>query len=284
MTPTPFDPDDLPILSELEHAYRRMVVAELRTSGPPHTTATTRGTSPAPSPPATSRGTSPAPSPPTAALPSPSPSRGRPSHAAPSTPARRHRDPRPALSAGRRVLGRAVAAGALVGVVGATALATKSVVHPDGPGGPEVLERRAAHELTLRPYQGRSCLDVTYDGGVASRCAEAPGGAEVVPVSAITPGGRVVAGLAGPAVARVVVRSGGRHVTAATHSAPDGALRWFAVVLPPLAHEANRAATIAPRRADGTAAGPVAADCTLGTAASCATAREHSGGPDVNGP
>lgn len=248
MTPEPYNPDDLPILAELEHAYHRMVIAELSAPLP----ATTR-------------------SPVAASAPRPAVAAGRAA-------------PRPALAAGRRILGRALAAGALAGAVGATAVATKSVVHPNNASGPRVLEQTAGHELTLRPYQGRSCLDVTYDGGVATRCAQAPAGGAVVPLSAITPGGRVVAGLAGPEVARVVVHSGGRRATAATHPAGDGGLRWFTVVLPTVAREANRAATVAPRRAGGTPAGPVTADCTLGTAASCAAAREHTESPNVNAP
>jgi hypothetical protein len=198
-----------------------------------------------------------------------------------AAPARSARPPRPAwparsaLSAGRRILGRAVVAGALVGVVGATALATRSVVGRDADG-PRVLERAAGHTLTLRPYRRRPCLDVAYEGGVASRCLDAPGAGGVRPLSAVTPGGRVVAGLAGPDVARVVVRSAGRRATALTHPAPDGRLRWFSVVLPAVGREADRAATVAPRRADGTPAGRAVADCTLGTAAACRAAREHT--------
>jgi len=238
------DPADLPILAELEHEFRAMVAAELRGAAPARVAA---------------------PRAPAARTPTP----------APPTPAPRRAARRPALAAGRRILGRAVAAGALAGVVGATALATKSVVGHGAPGA-RLLERAAGHELTLRPYQRRSCLDVAYDGGVASRCLDAPDAGGVRPLSAVTPGGRVVAGLAGRDVARVVVRSGGRRVAVATHALPGGTLRWFSALLPALPREADRAATVAPRRDDGTPAGRAVADCTLGTAASCRAAREHT--------
>jgi hypothetical protein len=194
------------------------------------------------------------------------------------------REPTRWLRTGRRILGRAAVAGALVGVVGATALATKSVVHRDSAAPePRVLQRAEGHELTLRHYRGKLCLDISLAAAVASRCSEAPAAGDVSPLSAIVPGGRMVAGIAGANVARVRIGDGKRSVDVATR--PVGGtqvrgLRWFAAHLPP-PRGRPAAAIVTPRRASGAPAGRPVADCTLGSFASCSAARaratrEHS--------
>jgi hypothetical protein len=257
-----YDPQDFPILAELEQEFARMVASELnhRRAGAPGGRGVPTGQS---SRAALERDARPAV--PDAPAPAPAP-----------RPRSRRPRARPSLSAGGRILGRAVAAGALAGVVGATALATKSVVSHTASDRPVVLQRASDHQLVLRPYQGRLCLDVTYEGGVASRCVDrSDRGDAIAPLSAAAPHGRIVVGLVGSDVARVVVSSAGRRAEVATQPAGKDGLRWFAVVLPSVRREAAHAATIAPRTANGQPAGPVEADCTLGTAASCTTAHEH---------
>jgi len=235
-------PDDLPILAELEEAFVAMVRAELHDE--PRSAVAPRG------------------------LPSPPP-------APPAPPApRRRREPlasRLPFPTGRRILARALAAGALAGVVGATALATKSVVGHGGGEAPRTLQRAGDHELVLRKYHGRWCLDVTYVSGVASRCVATPARDGVAPLSAVVPHSRLVAGLAGPDVERVTVRRSGRAAVVATHAIAGTRLRWFAAELDAVPHESRHAAVVAP-----SPAGRAVADCTLGTAASCRAAREHS--------
>jgi hypothetical protein len=255
------DADALPILAELEEAFGRMVRAELRGD-------------------ATAGSAAPGARPRVDAVPpgGTTPRVGAPPPAVPPADRGRRRRERAPLAArlpfptGRRILGRALAAGALAGVVGATALATKSVVVHGGAEAPRTLQRAGDHEVVLRHHRGRWCLDVTYAGGVASRCFATPGGSGLAPLSAVVPGGRAVVGLAGPDVARVTVRRSGRSAVVATHAVAGAPrLRWFAAELGPVAHEARHAAVVVPAPA-----GRTVADCTLGTAASCRAAREHS--------
>ena len=192
----------------------------------------------------------------------------------------------PWLRVGRRIFGRAAVAGALVGVVGATALATKSVVrHDPAVPGPNVLQRAGGHELTLRHYRGKLCLDISVAAAIASRCADGPSARDVAPLSALVADGRLVAGIAGADVARVRVadsRHGVAVVTRPVGGTDDGGLRWFATVLPaPPRGRRPAAAIVTPQRASGVPTGPPVADCTLGSVASCSAARararhEHS--------
>lgn len=192
----------------------------------------------------------------------------------------------PWLRIGRRIVGRAAVAGALVGVVGATALATKSVVrHDPAVPGPNVLQRVEGHEVTLRHYRGKLCLDIAVAAAIASRCADDPSARGVAPVSAVVPDGRLVAGIAGADVARVRVADD-RHtvavITRPVGGTHDRGLRWFTALLPapPRGHR-PAAAVVTPRRASGEPVGRPVADCTLGSIASCSAARarakhEHS--------
>jgi hypothetical protein len=194
-------------------------------------------------------------------------------------PVRPRRHERPArLATGRRILGRAALAGVLAGAVGATALATRSVVGrgPATPA-PVTLHAGGGHTLTLRHYRGRLCLDLAYAGDVASRCTRRPAPGGVAPLSAPTAAGRVVAGLAGAGVATVRVESGGHAAQAPTHASVGGP-RWFEVTLPPPRRGQAPAALVVPRRASGAPAGPAVADCTVGDVAGCRAVRRRAAG------
>ena len=206
------------------------------------------------------------------------PARLRPLAAAPPSPAVAPpavapRAPRRlSFATGRRILRRGALAGALAGAVGATALATRSIVGHDPAAATIVLERAGGNELTLRRYRGRLCLDITDADGVASRCAGTPSASAVVPLSAATAGARVVAGLAGADVTSVRVQIGTRRRDAVTRAAggPGAArdLRWFSVAFPAVQRGRAAAATVTPLPA-----GDAVADCSLGGVASCLAAR-----------
>jgi len=257
------DPADIPILAELEVEFARLVAQRLAEDA-----AEAPGTAPiVPRRPA--------------ARPAP----------APAPPARRLH-----LRTGQRILRRAALVGALIGVVGASALAAKSVVERGHDRRSSVvLKHDATHGLTVRRYRGRLCLDIAADSAVATRCASDPRATAVAALSAVSPdgsGGRVVAGFTGARVARVRIAADGHATAVATHplhGATGG--RWFAVTL--AAPDDGRrpgAATVTPLGVDGAPAGPVAIDCSLGTAASCraATGRARRAGtlerPLVNSP
>ncbi len=180
------------------------------------------------------------------------------------------------IATGRRILSRAALAGALAGAVGATALATRSVVGHDPASASVVLEHAGAHELTLRRYQGRLCLDISDANGVASRCAGTPSGRGIAPLSAATADARVVAGLTGSEVTSVRVQIGTLVRAAVTRSAggPGAArdLRWFSIAFPAVPRGRAAAATVLPRPA-----GEAVADCSLGGVASCRAARARAG-------
>jgi hypothetical protein len=189
------------------------------------------------------------------------------------------------LRTGRRIARRAALVGALIGVVGASALAAKSVVSSrPSPNASVVLGQDPAHGVTLRRYHGRLCLDITYSGGVATRCTRTPDRpTAVAALSALTPSGRVVAGVAGAGVAQVRVDADGHTATAAARAPNGGATRWFTVALAPVPDRHRpTAAVLTPLPA-----GQSVVDCSLGTAASChaATVRAGTlGGPAVNKP
>lgn len=189
------------------------------------------------------------------------------------------------LRTGRRIVRRAALVGALIGVVGATALAAKSVVSGrTSPDASVVLRQDPAHGATLRRYHGRLCLDIGYSGGVATRCTRAPARPDAVAaLSAITPSGRVVAGVTGSDVARVKVNAGGRTATVATSATGEDDTRWFATTLPTAPDRRRPTAAVLTPLPDGRPA----VDCSLGTAASCHAAMVRAGtlpGAPVNKP
>lgn len=251
----PFDPAEFPILGELEEEFRSLVAQRL---------AEDRAAARAAEPRRFERA-------PTA---DPEPRTRRRAGRAGRAIGGEH------LRTGRRIVRRAALVGALIGAVGATALAAKSVVQ----GGPDhassaILHRDGAHGLTLRRDHGRLCLDLTADGAVATRCAAPPHPSAVDALSAVAAGGdgRVLAGITGARVDRARIVADGRTTIATTRplAGADGA-RWFAVTIPP--HPDGRrpgAATVTPLDTGGAPAGRTAVDCSLGTAASCRAAMER---------
>jgi hypothetical protein len=247
-----FDPADFPILGELEEEFARLVAERLEEDAR-----------------AASRASA-------------APARW-PESARVAPPKRTRRGEH--LATGRRIARRAALVGALIGVVGASALAAKSVVSSrPSPNASVVLRHDAAHGVTLRRYHGRLCLDINYDGGVATHCTRAPDDPDgLAALSAITPSGRVVAGVAGPDVARVRVNADDRAATVPTSPAGDGDTRWFTATLATEPDRRRPTAAVLTALPSGTAA----VDCSLGTAASCHAAMVRSGTlptPHVNKP
>ncbi len=241
-----YDPADFPILTELEDEFARLVAERLEEDARP---------TPAP-----------------ALVPA-------------AAPVRRRRRGAEHLRTGRRIARRAALVGALIGVVGASALAAKSVVSSrPSPNASVVLRTDHARGATLRRYHGRLCLDITYSGGVATHCTRAPDRPDAVAaLSALTPSGRVVAGVTGGGVAQVKVNADGHAATVATRAAGAGDTRWFATTLPTEPDRRRPTAAVLAPLPDGR---PVA-DCSLGTAASCHAAMARAGtltGPAVNKP
>jgi hypothetical protein len=238
-----YDPADFPILVELEEEFAQLVAERLEEE------ARARAASQA--------------------------------QAEPRSPRPRARRRGEHLRTGRRIARRAALVGALIGVVGATALAAKSVVSGgSSPNASVVLKTDVTHGVTLRRYHGSLCLDVSYAGGVATHCTRTPDRpAAVAALSAVTPGGRVVTGVTGAGVDQVKVTADGHTATVPATDSGDGhGTRWFTAALAGVPdRDRPTAAVLTPLRADGTPAGRPVADCSLGTEASCQAAMVRSG-------
>jgi hypothetical protein len=181
--------------------------------------------------------------------------------------------PRPA-----RVARRALLLVALVSLVGASALAGRSVFAGSRkPSSGLALLAAGGHgpdswQLQAYLHEGSVCYALFVAGSASSACG-APAAAGVRAQSALSPDRRFVAGLAGADVTKVQVRVAGRTMLVSTEpvvSAPGAAraklpsgVRWFVTSL---AGGAARQAPawIAPRDRAGRAVGASVLDCSLG--------------------
>ncbi|MDW5596078.1 hypothetical protein VSS74_17155 [Conexibacter stalactiti] len=194
-----------------------------------------------------------------------------------SHPAGRARS-RARLAGGRRVLRRAALLAGVTGLVGASAFATHSLVSGEERAGDDPsLRTTAATELAGgsrdgEPWtlsgarRGRDLCDALIVAGtVATRCGPAPGRRGLLLDGLLSPRGRWVVALAGPAVATIELRVGASRRTVATRAVADGSaarasrlpagLRWIVVALPRGEHDDARVTAI-PRDRRGRALGP----------------------------
>jgi hypothetical protein len=202
-----------------------------------------------------------------------------------------------------RITRRALVLVALLSLVGASALAARSVFEgaPRAPAaaGPVLLSAGGSGsdrwQLETYPHDRSTCYALFVAGTVASACG-APGSREVRVTSAIDPTTRFVAGLAGDGVAEVSMRVGHQALVVPTRPPPATATgassgassrsvtpfvppRWFLVMLPAVAAAREAPASLIPRGARGEQLGPFVLDCSLGGAsAACRRAAARIAG------
>jgi hypothetical protein len=186
--------------------------------------------------------------------------------------------PRRALRGGRRslrVTRRVAVVLSLLCLVGGVALAARFAGSGDAPShtSPALLGRAGGGAWHVSAYRDehRLCLLLNLaGGGLTSDCAGPPGPAAVWTTSLRAEGRRFVAGLAGPRVAAVSVRSGGNRARVVTRAATDPGVageagvpagtRWFVVALP----AGSDAAVVTPLDGDRRRLGSAFVDCSLG--------------------
>ncbi|MCL2769775.1 MAG: hypothetical protein FWD42_06640 [Solirubrobacterales bacterium] len=257
--PAPYD-SELPILAELESEYRtELLSVEIWAGRPARTVAA-------------------------------------PHH--PAARAARRRDAPHRELAPARITRRALLLVALVSLVGASALAGTAVFggahHPSAGAeesgastNPVLLDTggTSVERWQLQSYNrgGTTCYALFIAETLASACAAAPARAGVLVGSALGPTRRLVAGLAGPGVAQVLVRVGGHTSAVPTHPLPRTAggaagaagarargsrlppgVLWFVASFPGESSLHAAPAHVTPRDADGRALGPATLDCSLG--------------------
>jgi hypothetical protein len=167
-------------------------------------------------------------------------------------------------------------------LVGASAVATRSIV-ADGGGDPSLRTTRAA-ELAAGRAAGERwtlsaarrgedlCHGLLAGGAVSTRCQAPPAATGVVVDGLATAAARYVAGVTGERVARVVITRGDLRRVVATHPLPPSAavrrarlpqtLRWFVVALPlPRGDASSAPVRIAPHGRDGEALRPALLRC-----------------------
>ncbi|HVR05058.1 MAG TPA: hypothetical protein VMS02_03380 [Solirubrobacteraceae bacterium] len=179
-----------------------------------------------------------------------------------------------------RVTRRALILVALLSLVGASALAGSSVLddsHPRPPsGGPVSLTvgGSGAERWQLQAYThgDASCYALFVAETVTSACGAPPPGAGLLVSSALGPDNRFVAGLAGHAVRRVLVRVGAgtrlaptAPVTRRSGAGLPAGLRWFLAVLPAdSAGARSTPARVTPLDAAGRPLARATLDCSVG--------------------
>jgi hypothetical protein len=194
-------------------------------------------------------------------------------------PARRRRGAHSASRRGARITRRAGVLLVLLCLVGGVALAARFAAGGDrAPShtAPALLGRAGGGAWRVSAYrdQGRLCfLLMTPGGALTSECGSEPGAEGVRATSLNAAGQRLVAGLAGPRVAAVEVRSAGQRADAPTHAAADpGAAaeagvpagsRWFVVALPD-GPAGSDPALVTPLDRAGQRLGRPYLDCSLG--------------------
>lgn len=119
-----------------------------------------------------------------------------------------------------------------------------------------------------------TCYAMFIAETAASSCAAPPGGAGVRVTSALGAEHRLLAGLTGPGAARALVRVGARAEIVPTHPLPRAAtataarlpagVRWFVAVFPGESSLHAAPAHVTPLGAAGRPTGPTALDCSLG--------------------
>jgi hypothetical protein len=185
-----------------------------------------------------------------------------------------------------------------VGLVAATAVATRTLVSSTGDSLPPPTQAAPlgaggsdAERWTLTASRrGSQLCDAFFvSASVATRCADEPGPRELLLDGARSPRARYVVGLAGASVRSVSVRVGGFHRTVATRPPEDAVaarrarlptgIRWFVVTVPrqPLGRAA--AASVVPRGGDGRALGPATVTCNAGRATGACVRSERRSGP-----
>jgi hypothetical protein len=189
-----------------------------------------------------------------------------------------------------RVTRRAAIVLVLLCLVGGVALAARFAGGEDGTPAhtaPTLLGRAGGGAWHVSAYrdQDRLCfLLATPGSALTSDCGTEPAAGGVRATSLSAGERRLVAGLAGPRVAAVAVRVGGRHARAETHAAADpGAAtaagvpagsRWFVVALPSVGGAAGRdPALVTPLDRDGKLVGEPYLDCSLGVVGSACERR-----------
>ena len=181
------------------------------------------------------------------------------------------------------VLRRTALLASLSLLVGATAVATRSIVTGDGRGDPSLRATRAVElgsgavagerwSLSAARRGGELCHGFVAGGAVATRCAQPPPADGLVVDGLATPLARYVVGLAGARVETVVVRRGGVRAAARTRPLPTTtaalraqvprSVRWFVVALPPAV--GRDAATVNAHGRGGAALGRPLLSCPRG--------------------
>ncbi|HEX3391307.1 MAG TPA: hypothetical protein VHS55_01975 [Solirubrobacteraceae bacterium] len=202
------------------------------------------------------------------------------------SPAPRWPDRR-SLRSSARVARRALVLLALLSLIGATALAGRSVVdHPKSASSPPTLLAAGGSggeswQFEDYAYRGEICYALFLDQTVASACSRPLGGAEVHALSGSTANRRFVAGLVGAEVAGVRVRVGDRVALAVTHpqrggTAAERPLRWFVVAVPAAGGPAGKLpASVTPRAADGRPLAPATLECAGAPSGRCVREAER---------
>jgi hypothetical protein len=195
-----------------------------------------------------------------------------------------------------RVTRRALVLVALLSLVGASALAGRSVLEGshEPASGPVLLSSGESGserwQFEAYPHAGSVCYALFVAETVSSACGTAPDKSGLRAASAVGSNVRFVAGLAGAGVAQVSLRVGRHTLTVSTHPPPARAAaarsvkpflapRWFLAMLPGEPATRTAAARLTPRDGAGRSLGPTVLDCSLGGASlACRRAAAHIAG------
>lgn len=183
-----------------------------------------------------------------------------------------------------RVVRRSLLLVALLSLVGASALAGRSVLRPGSQRASSTPALLLAHgrrhgeafRLEAYAYRGAGCYALFVEDAVTSACRPVVGERTVYVDSALAANRRFIAGIAGRAVASVLIHVGTRTLSAPTHPIPVRGresgqpglqARWFLQSVPrEPAGAGEPPASILARSSSGRGLGAPVLDCSLSAA------------------